>query len=38
MYRTALKDIHEAGVSTPNGMAHCIAVDPECDDVGDAAT
>ena len=32
-----LSAIHEAGVSTPKGMAHCIAVDPECCEVGLAA-
>ena len=30
----AFSAIHEAGVSTPYGMAHCIAVVPECAEVG----
>ena len=34
MYRVELSAIHEAGVSTPKGMHHCIAVVPECADVG----
>src|SRR3984957_4024529 len=33
MYRTELSDIHDAGVRTPYGVHHCIAVEPECDDV-----
>jgi len=34
MYRVEFSAIHDAGVSTPNGMHHCIAVVPECADVG----
>jgi hypothetical protein len=30
----ALRAIHEAGVRTPNGEHHCIAVEPEWDEVG----
>ena len=31
MYLVALTAIHEAGVSTPYGMHHCVAVEPECE-------
>jgi hypothetical protein len=34
MYRVAFREIHDAGVRRPNGMHHCIAVVPECADVG----
>jgi hypothetical protein len=37
MYLTAPKDIHDAGVITPKGTAHCVAVDPECEEVGRVA-
>ena len=37
MYRVALSDIHDAGVMTPNGKDHCMAVEPECDEVGRVA-
>src|SRR5258708_40026913 len=34
MYRVALSAIQEAGVITPKGMHHCIAVVPEWAEVG----
>jgi hypothetical protein len=34
MYRVELSAIQDAGVKTPNGVHHCMAVVPECADVG----